>query len=250
MALRRGHFQRRMWRLSAAGFSLLACVGIAQAATRPRPGAGQLHQQIERILARPEYQQQVPKWWSKFAERVTDVLGRILDFLFGNLLGDSLQHASPALRWALVIILIGALAALVAHILLTIQRAFQPPRPSAQASSSSAGQWLSPEQLREAAFGAASAGDYQQALRYLYASLIGYLDRQGIVVYDHTATNWDYLRQVRDRPQIAEQIRRLNNIADGVWYGRRVLDRAGFERCVEWVERAWRLAGPAGGGED
>ncbi len=222
---------------------LQLCVSLTVGWTQSRPQPPELHTRLSEILAKPEYQQDVPQWWDRISQPLRRIVSKILQFLFGNPFWENLRGTSPILYWILVIVLIAAVVALTAHILWMIASAFRPKPKRRQPREQLPSARLSPDALRQAARRAAAEGDYAQALRYLYESLISYLDRQGILVYDRAATNWDYLRQLRDDSDLADLLRPLNNVVDGAWYGKRPVDAGEFADCEQLVDEAWRLGG-------
>jgi hypothetical protein len=56
---------------------------------------------------------------------------------------------------------------------------------------------LPPDELRQRADGFAASGDFRQALRHLYLSLLLELDSGGVWRYDTRRTNWEHIRVLR-----------------------------------------------------
>lgn len=79
-------------------------------------------------------------------------------------------------------------------------------------------------------------GDYRSAIRYLYLSSLLVLDEQGLLRYDRSRTNREYLRSVSSRPELAEPLKDVINVFDRVWYGFESVDEQEYQSYVEQVE--------------
>ncbi len=197
-------------------------------ASLPAASLDTLHQ----ILARPEFQwqQQTPAW-------IQDMIDRLLQWL-ARILG---QRRSISFQGNLAIQALGVLAA----VLVTVALVFILRRLIAEFSGDSI---LNPE---NGAFGnplnakAALAraedlsgqGDYRSAVRYLYLSALLILDERGLLFYDRTRTNRQYLRDLASRPQTASLLRAVIDVFDRVWYGFQPLDAESYRRYTEQVNQ-------------
>jgi len=56
------------------------------------------------------------------------------------------------------------------------------------------------------------AGDYRAAVRYLYLAALLHLDEHGLLRYDRSLINCEYLRRVADRPDLAATLRDVVNL--------------------------------------
>ena len=79
-------------------------------------------------------------------------------------------------------------------------------------------------------------GDYRNAIRYLYLSSLLVLDEQGVMRYDRSRTNREYLRSVSSRPELAAPLRDVIEVFDRVWYGFQKVDENTYKSYVEHVE--------------
>ncbi len=86
-----------------------------------------------------------------------------------------------------------------------------------------------------------TAQDYRNAIRYLYLSSLLLLDERGVLHYDRTLTNREHLRQIANRPAVADALRPVVNTFDRVWYGFAPVDETLYTEFVENVERLRRL---------
>jgi hypothetical protein len=81
-----------------------------------------------------------------------------------------------------------------------------------------------------------SQGDYRNAVRYLYLSSLLILDEQGLLRYDRSRTNREYLRSVSSKPQLAKPLSDVIDVFDRVWYGFEPVDEQAYRNYVEHVE--------------
>ena len=79
-------------------------------------------------------------------------------------------------------------------------------------------------------------GDYRAAVRYLYLSSLLLLDERGLLRYDRSRTNHEYLRSVADQPELAAPLREVIDVFDNVWYGYHNVDEEAFRHYSERVE--------------
>ena len=79
-------------------------------------------------------------------------------------------------------------------------------------------------------------GDYRNAIRYLYLSSLLVLDEQGLMRYDRSRTNREYLRSVSSRPELAKPLQDVIEVFDRVWYGFEGVDEQTYQSYVERVD--------------
>ena len=75
---------------------------------------------------------------------------------------------------------------------------------------------------------AARSGDYRNAARHLYLSSLLWLEERGVLRYDRSRTNREYLAQLQGKPAY-HNLKPVVDTFERVWYGQRPLDAAGFE---------------------
>jgi hypothetical protein len=76
-----------------------------------------------------------------------------------------------------------------------------------------------PESWAHLADELAARGEYREAVRSLYLALLSRLHREGVIHYDTTLSNWDYLRQFKGRREWLPPFRELTRRFDFAWYG-------------------------------
>ena len=67
----------------------------------------------------------------------------------------------------------------------------------------------------------AKAGDYRRAFRLIYLAALVALDTGGVIRFDRSKTNWEYLRALRaaGRPDVYQAMTPLTREFDHIWYG-------------------------------
>lgn len=92
----------------------------------------------------------------------------------------------------------------------------------------------------EAAFNRAQqlskGGDFRAAVRYLYLSTLLILDERGVMRYDRSKTNREYLRSVANSPELSKPLEDVIEVFDNVWYGYHSLDEETFKHYSGRVE--------------
>ena len=71
---------------------------------------------------------------------------------------------------------------------------------------------------------AAASNDFRSALRYLYLSALLHLQERGILPYDKSLTNREYLHQSQVDMQLQESLGPAITVFDEVWYGHKPCD--------------------------
>jgi hypothetical protein len=79
-------------------------------------------------------------------------------------------------------------------------------------------------------------GDYRNAVRYLYLSSLLILDENGVLRYDRSRTNREYLRSVSSKPELAKPLNDVIDVFDRVWYGFDSVDDETYQSYVKHVD--------------
>lgn len=84
----------------------------------------------------------------------------------------------------------------------------------------------------------AREGDYRLALRFIYLALLVALDTGGVLRFDRSRTNWEYLRALRasGREDVYQAMTPLTREFDRVWYGLARADAADYARALSQYE--------------
>jgi len=188
---------------------------------------------LELILARPEFQWQtrqpswLEKWWQDLQDRfwrfVARLLGRSSMTVDGSLITDVLTVIGIlALALVLAFALRGVLANFVAEA-------------EAEADAEASGELLTADSALKRAQTLSAAGDYRTAVRYLYLSSLLLLEERGLLRYDRSLTNREYLRNVAHLPDLASILRDVVEVFDRVWYGYQPLDATAYAQYADRV---------------
>jgi hypothetical protein len=81
----------------------------------------------------------------------------------------------------------------------------------------------------------AAGGSIRQAVRYLYLSALLALDENGLLRYDRSQTNWEYLRSLSSHPELRANLREVILVFDRVWYGNQPIDEADYQAYLGQV---------------
>lgn len=92
----------------------------------------------------------------------------------------------------------------------------------------------------------AKAGDYRRAFRLVYLASLVTLDSGGVLHFDRSKTNWEYLRALRaaGRGDVYAALTPLTREFDQVWYGFAPADASQYARALAQYEAL--QAAPAG----
>ncbi len=176
-------------------------------------GPDDLRRRAERILSRREF---APPTKS-LVERVLDWIARHLAQLFVNLAGGG-GTTTALILWAVL----GALIALVVLVLSrSVGRFTLLPRPTREdgesitgTSESTAAEWL------ERARRAEARGDWEEATRAYYRSMIAELAHRDVVDLVPGSTPGQWRDQTRERgPEVLPPVEEATDIFEMVWYG-------------------------------
>ena len=71
---------------------------------------------------------------------------------------------------------------------------------------------------------AAESKNFREALRFLYLSAIFHLQERGMLTYDKSLTNLEYLRTLQTRAELQNALQPAIQVFDDVWYGYKPCD--------------------------
>jgi hypothetical protein len=194
---------------------------------------------LHAILARPEFQWQPEPatLWQRLRERLQRTLFELLDRLFPA------GVALPEVGLTNVLTLIGAIALLL--VIVYVARSLLGnlvTEAGLKAGEFDAEEPLTAELASQQARTLSAGGDYRSAVRYLYLSAILLLEEQGVLRYDRSLTNREYLRRVADQPAVAAHLTEVINLFDRVWYGFQPVDETSYARYRDQIAALQRIA--------
>jgi hypothetical protein len=149
------------------------------------------------------------------------------------------KHVEPATQpsfvWLKVLFISALVAALLAAAIL-VWRAFKN-RPKPIPDDTEIGDeelfLLPPDELRQRAARFAGEGNYREALRYLYISMLMLMDARGVWQYDINRTNWEHialLSREKKRPELVLPLQEMTRRFDRVRYGNADCDNADWDK--------------------
>ncbi|MBI5351128.1 MAG: DUF4129 domain-containing protein [Chloroflexi bacterium] len=184
------------------------------------------------ILSRPEFQ-----WPEKAPNPVNDWLQKLLETLYRwwNSIFGGRQFTIPMDN----VLLSTVASILLAVVLFYVFRSlFVDFMKEAQINGEEGGNGepLTSEAAFEKAQGLSRGGDYRSAVRYLYLSSLLLMDERGVLRFDRSKTNHEYLRSVANSPELAKPLEEVIEVFDNVWYGYHSLEEESFKYYSARVE--------------
>jgi len=184
---------------------------------------------LTEILARPEFQWEesqpllMPNWLDRFFSW--------LERLTNRLVHATLSYGRVPLIAAAVLFFVLSLFFISRGLSRSLVREAQ-----LEAEGSDGDDLLTSRGAFKRAENLSMQGDYRNAIRYLCLSSLLVLDEQGVMRYDRSRTNREYLRSVSSRPELANPLRDVIDVFDRVWYGFEAVDENTYKSYVEHVE--------------
>lgn len=206
--------------------------------TFERTPAERVQQELERILAQPEYRFLSAPETSSLSRWLGRKMHALMEWV------SRLARRSPFLFWFIVIWLLATLVAILAHLLYVllrlvvrggapIRRERRRPEVEAKVLPRRPG----PQQLLEQARKEARAGRYLEAVRLFYLGLILFLDGLRKLRFHESKTNGDYVAElIRTSPGAqCLTFQKVTRLYERVVYGR--------EPCsAEVLQRMWSMS--------
>lgn len=190
---------------------------------------------LKAITARPEFQWRqaqpgkLEEWWQGVLDQFLRWLERILGNGQRSGQGEAGQPSSIPLIASvlLALILFFVFRTLFADLIQEVR---------AKNGEDDAAEALTADTAFEKAQTLSRGGDYRSAVRYLYLSSLLRLDERGMLRYDRSKTNREYLRSVAKSPELARPLAEVIDVFDNVWYGYHSLDEETFRHYSKRVE--------------
>ena len=145
---------------------------------------------------------------------------------------------SPGAFLFVVLVLVGVIIAVIAYQIAKGRSGKSPAAPGMSGLRAAAtlenALTRTPQQWKELAREYFAKGDYTQALRALYLSLLVVLHRRRLISYDTSKTNWEYVWELKPSREEHKPFEALTFAFDYKWYGR---EECGKEEYLR-LERA------------
>ena len=187
---------------------------------------------LKEILARPEFQ-----WGQAPAPENPDWLQRILDF-FANLMERLAYAVQNGVYYGRVPLIVTAVLIFLLSLFFIARNLSRNLVREADLAAGQAGDdaLMTSKGAMQRAQSLSGQGDYRNAVRYLYLSSLLILDEQGLLRYDRSRTNREYLRSVSSKPELAKPLGDVIDVFDRVWYGFDSVDDETYQSYVKHVD--------------
>lgn len=183
------------------------------------------------ILRQPEFQWRtnpVNDWFQKFWNRIASWLDKFLQPINVNI---SVPGGEQLLTVVAVILLLAVLAYVFRGLFTDLVKESR-----GDGSDEDSDRNLTAETAFRKAQNLSGQGDYRTAVRYLYLSSLLMMEERGILRYDRSRTNREYLRSVAEHPRLAKPLKSVVDVFDRTWYGFEPLDESTYKEYVNEVE--------------
>jgi hypothetical protein len=185
---------------------------------------------LKEILARPEFQwnatRLAPGWFRRILDAFFDFMERLA---FG--VQNTAYYGRVPLMIGAALLLVLSLFYISRNLSRSLVREAEL---NAQANEDEA--LLTSKGAFQRAQTLSGQGDYRSAIRYLYLSSLLVLDERGLLRYDRSRTNREYLRSVSAKPQLAMPLRDVIDVFDRVWYGFEAVDEQTYQSYLQHVD--------------
>jgi hypothetical protein len=183
---------------------------------------------LNAILLRPEFQWR-PNPVNDWLQKIWDKIAAWLDKIFN--VNISIPGGGTATTTIAVIVLLLVLAYVFRGLFTDLVK-----ESTADSSAEDSDLNLTSETAFRKAQNLSGQGDYRTAVRYLYLSSLLLMEERGILRYDRSRTNREYLRSVSSHPNLANPLKSVVDVFDRVWYGYEALDETTYKQYVDEVE--------------
>lgn len=219
--------------ISSTQLAQLFTAYLASRQSWPNPTLPELDQAaLDDILRQPEFQYTVDE--PNFLQRLWQDIRQAVEDFFLRLFPDGSTVRLP-LGNLLAILAAVLVAAVLLYALRDLITGFSADA-ALHAEDELDGQPLTAELALQRAQELSTGGDYRTAVRYLYLSALLLLEERGLLRYDRSLTNREYLRSVAHRPELAAILREVIDVFDRVWYGFQTLSASEYEAYAQRVE--------------
>lgn len=196
---------------------------------------------LDQVYEAPPFKSRaLPSAWKRFWEAVGNAIADFFSRLFANLPTPAVTTPAPAQSfnglnatgWAMLAVGLLLVLAIVVYAVRGVRRSVvtdaRAREEAAQEETMTATEAVDRAQIE------ARAGNYRGAARHLYLSSLLWLEERGMLRYDRSRTNREYLQQVRGKP-VHDELLPVVETFERVWYGHRPLDDAGFREYERQV---------------
>lgn len=197
------------------------------------PDPASVRQSVRKTLAQSKFAADPPPPPS-FVEKIAAWIDRLLSRHQSSPTPNAPNINPDIILWILVVIVAAAFALLVAALVQTITRRESRAKPlELDAAEVTLMEARDNDSLLALAEKQAQAGDYRRAFRLVYLAALVALDTGGVLRFDRSKTNWEYLRALRaaGRGDIYSALTPLTREFDQVWYGLGLADAGRYAQA-------------------
>jgi hypothetical protein len=187
---------------------------------------------LREILARPEFQWQEaqPAQNPAWLQRILDAIAGFMERLAYGVQNGVYYGRVPLIAAAVIVFLL-SLFFITRNLSRTLVR-----EADLANGNSNEDILLTSQGAMQKAQSLSNQGDYRNAVRYLYLSSLLILDEHGVLRYDRSRTNREYLRSVSSKPGLAKPLSDVIDVFDRVWYGFDSVDDETYQSYVKHVD--------------
>lgn len=203
---------------------------LAKQESWPAPGVAYDATVMAAILSReefnytPETENVLQRLWQEFNRQLRELLARFLE----------LTGLSGVLPTALNVVGAVALAFVIYYAIRGLIADFS--ASSRLDDQGLEGEFLTADLALKRAEELSTGGDYRTAVRYLYLSSLLLLEERGLLRYDRSLTNREYLRTITHQPRLTAVLRQVIDVFDRVWYGFQPISKESYEAFARQVD--------------
>jgi hypothetical protein len=210
-------------------FGLAGAIALSAAApaiAAPSPPPADVRAKKDEVFNRPEF---------KSSEVRSNWLLQALRGFFEWL--GALYSVARGLFWLLLIGCVVLLLAIIGYAAYAVRRLFGGGRFRQARDGSHAARIVLSRDYRAEAERRAAVGEYTEAVRHLFLSLVYHFDEEGRVSLHKAYTNREYLRLLGERTRARTELRVMVDILDDHWYGQRPSERQQYDESLAVYER-------------
>jgi len=208
---------------------LLLLLSTSAFAQQPVRGKGEVRKTLDRILASPEFETQIPKLDAQ--ESIWRWISRKLGELFDSL--AKMGNAASPIFWAIVVICAVLLTGIFIHGGVIVVRALRASRARSGPLVKKGGRAEDAETLLAQAASAAERRQFTEAIRLCHRAALMGLDRRGLVRFQECLTNGDYRGQLKSHDAERSLFLALIRIYEPAFFGNASTSDAEYSESLQ-----------------
>lgn len=201
-------------------------------------------QKLNDVFSKPPFKSaEVPSAWTRFWRAVGQAISDFFDWLFRSLPSGSgpITRATPTpfgnlspVGWGLLLLGLLLVLGIVIYAIRGVRGSLVRDA-KARAEAAEEDEHITAGEALDRAQSQARNGDYRGGVRYLYLSSLLWLDERGLLRYDRSLTNREYLAETQANSGLHNRLAPVVGTFERVWYGHRDLAEQDFRAYEEQV---------------